>query len=791
MKKSHNILFILFLHFSVSFAEPNTGSIRGLALNRTTREPIYNVNVVLFGSDKGAASDSSGRFLIAGLKPGTWTLQVSALGYRSEAKSDIAVMPGRSAEVEFLLEPAAVEASEVVFRTGYFRPRADLPTSSRALHFEEIRRAPGAAEDVQRVIQALPGVAGANDQTNEIVVRGGNPTENLTIIDGIEIDNINHFPNQSSSGGPISAVNIAFLKDVSFTTGGFSARYGDKLSSVLNLELREGSRDRLTGEGELTMAGAGFNSEGPLFSGRGAFLYSARISYIDLLKGPIGLTAVPHYWDSQFKGVYDLSPKSKVSIFGMLSRDWITIESEDPDAWTRGAETVDAHYNRLILGARLRSVARRGYSECILAHTTTDFKEQVWEMPERRTIFLNKSNETIDQFSYMWSGQARRRDEWSAGFDIKPITFNFDRWFQQDTVVYDFNYDGLADTTVISPVWQVERSQTAVKGGAFLQYRWRPAHRWLVGTGLRYDGFDLSHRHTLAPRLSLRWDIAGSTALNVAVGRYYQTHSLVVYTYDPAGSTERLPHAQADHYIAGLSYQLSSGMILTLEGYYKDYRSLPVSEEHLQRDLDPTFRSYRYLAVGRKQAQGMELFLQQKALKNWYGTLSYSYGRSEFDDSRERYPADYDFRHVGTLVWGWTTSLIRHSWFNRFQRSPWGWWTYALPLNGDEVTLSTRWRYVSGRPYTPRVWTDVGPELDYHWEAAGALNSARYPIYNRLDLRWDSKWFAGKRAVVVALEVQNLLDRKNIAEYIYSDDGERQTAHQFRFFFVGGVRVEF
>ena len=111
-----------------------------------------------------------------------------------------------------------------------------------------------------------------------------------------------------------------------------------------------------------------------------------------------------------------------------------------------------------------------------------------------------------------------------------------------------------------------------------------------------------------------------------------------------------------------------------------------------------------------------------------------------------------------------------------------------LPLNGDEVTISTRWRYVTGGPYTTKIWTDAGPELNYHWEDSGQTNSARMPDYSRWDVRWDSKWFAGGKSVVVFIEVQNWLDRANVADYLYGDDGAVDTVHQFRFFFVGGVR---
>lgn len=742
------------------------------------------------GTDLGTTTDSTGRFTLAGLKAGTLHLEASALGYRPALQGDIAVTPGKIAEVEFMLESIPIESAEATVKARFYRPTPAMLISGRSLASEEIRRAPGAAEDIQRAIQALPGVASANDMTNEIVVRGGDPTENLTVIDGIEVDNTNHFPDQSSSGGPISAVNIGFVREIDFGTGGFSARYGDRLSSVLAIDLRDGNRSRRSGEVSVSMAGAGLDLEGPTGIGDGTYLFSARKSYLDLIKGPIGLTAVPHYWDAQAKVSFTPSPLLRASLFTIWSRDWISIEADDPDAWSRGAETVDAKYGRSAIGLRLRHLRRTGYDEWVAARLETMFDERAYEMPDRRLEFLNQSTEVNYQLNYARTGKGIGRDDWTVGIGLKPVSFELDRWFEQDTVGYDFDDDGVADTTVVSPPWFIRRSGESLKRSAFAEYRWRPAMNLTVAAGLRYDGFDLSGRDYLAPRLALRIDLNPRTTLTFATGRYYQAPTLIVYHYDPLGGNEKLPHRKSDHYIAGLNYLLRPSTLASIEIYQKDYRDLPVFEEDIRRSSDPTFRSWRHLPVGSRQSRGLELLLQQKMESDWYGTIGYSYGRSRTDNSLEEFPADYDFRHVGTIVAGWTTSLIRHSSFNRFQRAWYGWWTWLLPLNADEITPSVRWRYVSGRPLTPRIWTVAGPELDYHW-VDGVRNSARYPDYSRLDVRWDAKWLAGRGAVVVFLEVQNLFDRPNVAEYIYGDDGSRTTAYQFRFFFIGGVKAEF
>ena len=795
------------------FAVILPGSVKGKVLDASTHSPIPGANIVVHGTDMGSGSDLNGEYTIIGLKPGTYHVTASALGFSNFSKGEISVSAGRSIKIDFMLEPTVIKGPEVNVKCGYFKQSPTLATSTHSLSYEEIRRAPGSAEDVQRSIQALPGVLSRNDQTNEIIVRGGSPSENLTIIDGLEIDNINHFPDQSSSGGPISAVNTEFLEDVTFSTGGFSAKYGDRLSSILDLKLRDGNHDEFSGQLETSMAGAGFNLEGGIPHTNGSYLFSYRKSYLDLLKGPIGLTAVPHFWDSQLKISSSLTPTTNISILGLYGKDRISIEADEEDAWSRGAESVNANGHTAVFGARLRKVLKRGYAELVMGRSEISYSYDVYEVDKdplgnsvKRLFHWDRSTESSDQLHLNWTGKTRNVDQLFAGISLKPVTFSHNLWLEPDTTILDLNNDGIADGVAIQEEWRLNENATSLKYAGYLQYRWRPVQSVSVLGGLRVDGFEFSDKITFAPRLSMKWAVNPDISCNIAFGTYYQALSLMDYLSHQ--ENRKLPHKRSDHLVGGLTYLLRQSTQLTLEGYYKVYRDLPVSQEWMNFYVDPSLRTFRLLSVGEKETWGFELFAQQKLSRNWYGTFAYSFGKALSTDpvfkkidtenvlTEMSFPSSYDFRHVSTVVVGYNFSGLP---VREFQKHWYGWWTIPFPVNGDELTISSRFRYVSGRPYTPNYWTDTGQELGYAWKTSDDINSARYPAYSRWDIRWDSKWYTGGQSLILFLEVQNVLDRGNIAQYIYPnlpdneeipDVNSKDTVYQFRFFFIGGIRYE-
>ena len=356
-------LVITMLLFPLSLAaQVPTGDIAGTVVEAGSFAPLPGINVVIDGTTTGAATDAEGRYRIEGVAVGTYTLRFSAIGFETAHVADVVVRSRRTTQVDRALGEQVLEGEEVVVMGGtFFEASSASMTSVQTMRYEEIRRAAGAVGDVLRLAQAMPGVALTDDQRNDLVVRGGSPSENLTLIDNVEVPSLNHFGAQNTSGGPISMLNTEFISEADFLAGGFSAQYGDRLSSVLDISFREGNRQRYAGDMEMGIAGFGMIAEGPIRN-KGSFIISARRSYLNLLQDAIGLTAVPNYWNFNSKFVYEPSQRDRLWLVSLTGIDDITFEVDPDDLDDPSLDNSDFNGWQTINGVNWRRLfGARGY----------------------------------------------------------------------------------------------------------------------------------------------------------------------------------------------------------------------------------------------------------------------------------------------------------------------------------------------------------------------------------------------------------------------------------------------
>ena len=304
-----SFLFVLsIIFFTQSAFSQTNGSISGKVIDKLTQKPLYSVNIALEGANKVGISDSSGIFKISGITLRTYNIIFSSIGYKTETLYNIAINAGNENFVTIELEPIASALTEVIFKSNRRTVTAatlETPLSVQRLTTEEIKANPGGNFDISKVIQSLPGVGGGvggGGFRNDIIIRGGGPSENVFYLDGIEVPVINHFQTQGSSGGPQGILNVSFIEDVKLNSSAFDARYDNALSSVFQFKQKNGNPNNFQGNVRLSASELATTFEGPLSKNKKTtFLASARRSYLQLLFSLIDLPIRPNYWDFQTK----------------------------------------------------------------------------------------------------------------------------------------------------------------------------------------------------------------------------------------------------------------------------------------------------------------------------------------------------------------------------------------------------------------------------------------------------------------------------------------------------------
>ncbi len=744
------------------FAQRLTGEIHGKVVDGATQQPLPGVNVRAAETAYGAATNERGIYRVVNMPVGTYRLRFSMVGYQEVIKTDVVVKSNKATiGVDVEMQESLITIQGAIVTVDPFLKSAETPVSAHSLDYEEIRRAPGSAEDISRAIRVLPSVALASDRRNDLIVRGGSPSENLVLVDGIETPNINHYGSQGASGGPIGMLNVDFVREANFLTGGFPARYGDKLSSVLDIKLREGNREQVEGDFNLSMAGYGGMFEGPLPQGRGSWMISARKSYLELLEGQLGYDGVPKYGDVQGKIVYELNTSNKLTFLGLGGQDNFetNASAEANDGFTANNSINNDQY-QYVLGLSWQSLwSKNGYS----------------------TISLSRSVYDQDAVITRWDGRPRSRSRWqeaqwiaridahhklgsashlSAGLQAKSICF------PQQLFLDEYRNENGDLIGSLSIDQEIKTSST----GGYLQFTDNLNHRLSASSGVRWDYFDFTGANNFSPRISLSYHFTDRLTLNGSWGIFYQTPPLSWLTADPRNAD--LKNFRADHYVVGVDYHLAEDTKLTVEVYDKEYRDYPVSTTDSSRALSnfgANFGIYDVRHVvngGSGIARGVEVLLQKKLFEKYYGIISYGYSRSKFKgiDGTE-IAGDFDVRHVANFVVGYKPN--------------------------EKWEFSLKWAYAGGRPYTP-FDMQASKQAGQGILDLAQLNARRYPAYHRLDVRFDRRYHLKKLNIVTYFDLQNAYNRKNVNAIFWNEArNEEAVSHQWEILPVGGLSVEF
>jgi len=743
-------IFLFTFCFTTVFSQ-NTGVLSGTVKDKNLQEALIGVVITLTGPDTlKATTDMDGKFSITG-QVGRYNIETYYVGYKPFIDYNINLSSGNARVIEIELEDKVEEFGEVTINASQSVRATDreTPLATQKLTAEEIKANPGGNFDVSKVIQVLPGVAGGTTPNrNDIIVRGGGPSENVYYLDGIEIPVLNHFQTQGASGGATGILNVSFIREVQLTSSAFDSRYDNALASTIVIKQRNGNPDKLSGNLRLSGSEVAATLEGPLGK-KTTFMASARRSYLQFLFKLIDLPIRPDYWDFQYKINHKINAKTELNFIGIGAIDKFTLavpkEADANTEYINRANPVLKQWNYTV-GASLKRLIDNGYFTVALSRNMffngADRYENNAEKSGSKLLSLksheieNKLRIDFNQFFNGW--------KLSYGLSAQYVKYDLD--------LFNTVQDALSDSVgnVISPAISFTTNSEIdfYKFGAYSHLsNYFFKEKLLVTGGLRTDMNSFTENgfnplKTISPRISSSWAFNDQWNVSASVGSYYK---LPVYTAlgfrDSTNSlaNTNLDYIQAIHYTIGTQFIPKSDLRFTLEGFYKDYSNYPVSltdgisAANVGTDFS-TVGNDSYASIGKGRVYGVEAYVQQKLIKNLFYIVSATVYKSEFSGADGVYrPSRWDYGFVFSTTFG-----------------------YKFKKNWD---LGIKYRVAGGQPYTPFDLT--ASQNNYLTSGVGTLdyaqlNTERLPLFQQLDLRVDKKIDFKNVSLTLFVDIQNI-----------------------------------
>jgi hypothetical protein len=752
-----NKFLLFFFLLPLSIFSQTKMTLSGYVTDQKSGERLPFVSVYDTISKKGIFTNNFGFFSLT-LPARKAVLKVSCIGYQSQIK----LFSSGKSEV-WNLELSMGESLSGVDITADAAIEQRTQMSTLDIPVAQIKKIPAfmGEVDVIKVLQLTPGVHSGGEGSTGMYVRGGGPDQNLILLDGVPLYNVSHL------FGFFSVFNADALKSVQLTKGGYPARYGGRLSSVLDIQMKEGNNKEFHGEGSLGLVSSKLTLEGPILKNKASYLISTRRTYIDVLAAPIIAIATQgqgtggyYFYDLNAKVNWEISPKDRI---------YLSTYNGD-DKFYASSKTQELNYEErfkfgLAWGNSMSALRwNHQYSPRLFSNFTTTYSRYRYEVSANSySRSFNGQQVTTEEFDLRYFSGIR---DFAAklDFDYAPhpdhsVKFGLNsiqHRFTPDAITQKYSNGINQFDTTLSP----SKPINGVESFVYAEDEWKVNSKLNVAYGLHFSTFLVNSKwyHSLQPRVSMRYLLPGNIAWKASYAKMQQyIHllsnsgiSLPTDLWLPA--TDKVAPMTSNQWATGFAKGLKNNEYeLSLEGYYKTMQNL-IEYKEGESFLGSTDWQNKVETGGRGWSYGSELFLQKKTgkLSGWVGyTLSWTWRQFENLNDGLKYPYRYDRRHDVSVVA-----------------------SYDLRKN---LTVSFTWVYGTGNAMTfpkntfnlPGQWGGVVNYYDY-----GQRNSYRMPPYHRMDLGMNKtkkrKW--GEETINIS--VYNAYSRLN-PYFIYISNRDR------------------
>lgn len=691
-------------------------------------------------------TNAEGKFSIEQVPPGIYRLQASAIGYKTVTTPEY-ILSTRDLHIQIEMEENQTELEGVTITASPFRRDIESPVSLRIIGLQEIEKSPGANRDISRIVQSYPGVAFSPiGYRNDLIVRGGSPSENRFYLDGVEIPNINHFSTQGASGGPVGILNADLIREVNFYTGAFPTDKGNALSSVLDFKLRDGDMERNSVKATLGASEVSLASNGHLGK-KTSYLVSVRQSYLQFLFDMLGLPFLPTFTDAQFKLKTRFDAQNELTVLGLggIDKMKLNTKADDEDNEYILSYLPKIQQETFTLGAVYRHYAGAHVQSVIASHSylnnrNTKYRQNDESNPDNLTLRL-RSTEQNTQF----------RLENSSSFRNWKVTVgaNLD-YSQYSNTTFQKVYTDHAQT------FDYHTYLDIMRWGLFGTINYTSIdERFTASLGLRTDANNYSAAmkdmtDQLSPRLSLSYQLTEHWSLSGNAGLYYQLPPYTALGFKNNNglyaNKYALRYMQVSQGSIGINWRKGDTFEVSLEGFYKDYDKIPLS---VADGIPLTCKGNDYGVIGNElltstaqgRSYGAELLLKWLIAKKLNLASSFTLFKSEYRNNKE-------------------SEYIASAWDNRFIFNLRG--TYNLPRHWS---VGMKVSCIGGAPYTPydadksslvTAWNAQGkPYYDYT-----RYNEERLPAFTQVDIRIDKTFYLKRCMLGFYIDLQNIAGSK-------------------------------
>lgn len=734
---------------------PNGQTIKGVVLDRESRQPIIAASIFVIGTQPplGAITEADGRFRISGVPLGRQSLLISSLGYEDAAVQEIVVGSAKEIELTILLTESLVSLEEVTVTAARLNgtPNDEMATvSAQSFSVEQTKRYAAAINDPARMALSFAGVRGADDESNEIIIRGNSPRGLLWRMEGIEIPNPNHFSEEGASGGGISALSTNVLANSDFFTGAFPAEYGNASSGVFDLRLRRGNNEQREYAFQAGVLGLDLTAEGPFGAPGGAsYLANYRYSTLSILN-TIGVDITgdgnqTDFQDATFKIQVPTTKDGYLSLWGMGGKSSSSFNLEgDP-------ETSTFISNRAVVGLNyFHRINDNSFLEGIVSYAGTKNQDDF--------AFLNEDFDFQDNESY--TNQALRA---SLRYNRK---INARHTVQLGAIGHRLSFDLLGE--VIDEgnrETYVDQDGDTYFTQAYAQWKSRLGTKLTLTSGFHFTYFGLAGQTAIEPRVGLRWNYQSGRSLSFGAGLHSRLEALSVYLADvtdettgnttPANRDLALPTAA--HLVIGHDWRFHENWRWRLEAYYQRLSNSPIASPSstFPQALSASainftdgFVNDSLFADGSGTNYGIESTVERFFNNGWYFLAATSLFKSTYvpRDGIER-PTRFAADFIQNIATGkeWTVGKSKV----------------------NTIGVNVRLLYSGGRREAPILLAasrEAGRTIR-DWENNFAF---QLPNYFRMDTGLSFRKNNDNTAWILSLNVQNATNRTNAFNSFYS-----------------------